>query len=165
MRESIGSTFLYNMIFVFIIIVFGILSATMSYYKGYKVNTRILKYLSQYSGYNSVSYAAINNYLGSIGYTDTRINNIQESCPDERNGGGKLVKATDAGLGDPTYAYCVYYFGERPSKDGTKTYYSYGVISYIYVDLPIAGQFKIPVYSRGDRIYKFSGDCQRGVNC
>ena len=38
MREGIGSVFLYNIIILFVIIVFGLLSATISYYKAFKVN-------------------------------------------------------------------------------------------------------------------------------
>ena len=51
MKESIGSTFLYNIIFIFIIIVFGLIAATLNYYKGFKINTRILQSIQKNSGY------------------------------------------------------------------------------------------------------------------
>ena len=63
MRESIGSTFLYNMIFVYILIVFAFLTGIMGFYKSYKINVRILNYIAQYNGYNKYSYEKIENYL------------------------------------------------------------------------------------------------------
>ncbi len=154
MRESIGSAFLYNIIFVFIIIVFGLLSATISYYKGFKVNTRILASINKFSGYNDLANKEIENYLSSIGYT---VNSNNDKCSADR-GKGELVRPS--GTNSPSnYLYCVYYIANDNSKSSVKSngnYYSYGVKSYIYVDLPIVGKFKIPVYSKGERIYRFS---------
>ena len=45
------------------------------------------------------------------------------------------------------------------NNDNEPIYYNYSVASYIYIDLPIAGQFKIPVYTKGERTYNFS--CKR----
>ena len=167
MRESIGSTFLYNMIFVFIIVVFGLISATMSYYKGFKVNTRILSSINKFAGYNDKSAKEIENYLSGIGYTVDP--GSQGECAKEKNS-GHLVKTSGT-----SYLYCVYYYYDDTGvneKDGKKAklngngepiYYSYGVTSYIYVDLPIVGKFKIPVYTKGERIYNFSdGQVQKG---
>ncbi len=155
MKESIGSTFLYNIIFVFIIIVFGLLSATISYYKGFKVNTRILSSINKYAGYNACSNAEIENYLSSIGYTYSDTG--QREC--KARDGLEPITSNNS-----KYLYCVYYHNDETGakNKGEKnynsdpTYYSYSVTSYIYVDLPIVGQFKVPVYSKGERIYNFS---------
>ena len=69
MRESIGSVFLYNIIILFVIIVFGLLSATISYYKAFKVNERLLYSLDKFEGYNQFSREEMETYLSSIGYT------------------------------------------------------------------------------------------------
>ena len=163
MKESIGSTFLYNMIFVYIIIVFGLLTATMKYYKGYKVNTRIISYIKQYSGYNSVAHDKIKKYLSSIGYK-TSNENINDVCSSTK-GDGVLIDSSS--FSDSKYLYCVYYFNEsnENEKKGKKEYYGYGVTSFIFVDLPIIGNFKLPVYSKSSRIYKFkdSNSCQPGL--
>ena len=155
MRESIGSTFLYNIIFLFIVIVFGLLSATISYYKGFKVNTRILSSINKYSGYNACSKNEIEKYLKSIGYT--RNPGGQDECR-SRNGLNPIKS------NDTNYLYCVYYHSDetgskekgQKNADEKPTYYSYSVTSYIYMNLPIVGNFKIPVYSKGERIYNFS---------
>lgn len=164
MKESIGSTFLYNMIFVYIIIVFGLLTATMNYYKGYKVNTRIISYIKQYSGYNSVSHDKIEKYLSSIGYK-TSNENINDVCSSTK-GSGVLIDSSSPYFGDSNYLYCVYYFSNESNENEKKgEYYGYGVTSFIFVDLPIIGNFKLPVYSKSSRIYNFddSNNCQPGV--
>lgn len=154
------------MIFVFIIIVIGLLTATISYYKGFKVNSRILLSIDKYAGYNKLSKSEIDNYLSGIGYTVEP--NGQSSCPNEKSG-GTLIRTF---VNQTNYLYCVYYHSDdRGAKekdqlngDNKPIYYNYSVISYIYVDLPIVGQFKIPVYSKGERIYNFSdGQSQMGV--
>ena len=160
---------MYSMIFLFIEIVIGLLSATISYYKGFKVNSRILLSIEKYAGYNKYSKGEIENYLSSIGYTVS--SNGQADCKDR--GDLKPIKSNDVGAGDTKYLYCVYYYSNENASnkasqkngDGKATYYNYGVVSYIYIDLPIVGGFKVPVYSKGERIYNFSdGQNQLGVD-
>ena len=156
MRESIGSTFLYSIIFVFIIIVMGLLTATLNYYKGYKVNSYILRSIEKYSGYNEHSIKDIDRITSGIGYTSDVVNN----CP---NRDGTSAISSDK-------SYCLYYFTDERSnternkgitnRDGRPVYYSYGVTTYISVELPIVGRFRVPVYSKGERIYRFTGSCQ-----
>lgn len=170
MRESIGSTFLYNIIFIFIIIVMGILTATINYYKAYKVNNYILNIIRDNSGYNRISVQKIDDILASYGYSESDYN-AQNSCPKSRKN-AKLVKGSDFGQ-NTNYLYCVYYYSnENSKKDKNKTnsdnrslYYAYGVTTYISIDLPIAGRFRIPVFAKGSRIYRFTSSCQAGVDC
>ncbi len=156
MRESIGSVFLYNIIILFVIIVFGLLSATVSYYKAFKVNERLLYSLDKFEGYNQFSREEMETFLSSIGYTYNP--DGQTDCPEEKDG-GILVRSKDA-----KYLYCVYYFSDdrgsnekdRLNGDEEPIYYNYALTSYIYVNLPIVGEFKLPVYTKGERIYNFS---------
>ena len=172
MKESIGSTFLYNIIFIFIIIVFGLIAATLNYYKGFKINVRILQSIQKNSGYNATSKKDIDRILSGLGYTSER-NGIQNTCP--KRDGISAITSNRAGAGDTAYLYCVYYYpnengakdNNSKTKEGKSRYYAYGVTTYIYVDLPIVGQFKVPVFSKGERLYRFSGNinCQRGADC
>lgn len=164
MRESIGSTFLYNIIFIFIILVFGLLAATLSYYKGYKVNYRILKAIQNESGYNSKSFDEIERVLNGLGYTH-ETNGIQNTCPEKRGSLSRVILPSKT----TNYLYCVYYNpNDTNSREKDNSYYSYGVVTYIYIDLPIVGQFKVPVYTKGKRIYKFdlnsNKSCQLGTS-
>lgn len=162
MREGIGSVFLYNMIILFIIIVFGLLSATISYYKAFKVNERMLYMIDKFEGYNKGSIEEIENFLTSIGYTYSPTG--QRDC-DESKDGGVLVTDRNA-----RHYYCVYYYSDdrginesgRTNGDREPIYYNYAINSFIYVDLPIAGAFKIPVFTKGERIYNFSDGQEQG---
>ena len=162
MRESIGSVFLYNIIIIFVIIVFGLLSATISYYKAFKVNERLLYSLDKFEGYNQFSKEEMEIFLTSIGYTYNP--DGQRECPEEKDG-GILIRAKST-----NYLYCVYYHeDDRGSQeqdelngDEEPVYYNYALTSYIYVDLPIVGAFKLPVYTKGERIYNFSDSQEQG---
>lgn len=163
MRESIGSVFLYNIIILFIIIVFGLLSATISYYKAFKVNERLLYSLDKFEGYNQFSKEEMENFLSSIGYTYNP--DGQKECPSEKNG-GTLIRSNSS-----KYLYCVYYHSddrgnnEKKELNGDKEpiYYNYSLTSYIYADLPIVGQFKLPIYTKGERIYNFTDHQSQGA--
>ena len=162
MREGIGSVFLYNIIIIFVIIAFGLLSATISYYKAFKVNERILYSLDKFEGYNRFSEEEIENFLASKGYTYNP--DGQNACPEEKDG-GTLIRAKDT-----KYLYCVYYHSDdrgnnekdRLNGDREPIYYNYSLTSYIYADLPIVGAFKLPVYTKGERIYNFSDSQEQG---
>ena len=51
----------------------------------------------------------------------------------------------------------------RLNDDDEPIYYNYALTSYIYVDLPIVGAFKLPVYTKGERIYNFSDSQEQGA--
>ena len=154
---------MYSMVFLFIAIVLLLLTATISYYKGFKVNSRILLSINKYAGYNGLSKKEIEDYLSSIGYTVSPSG--QEECGERK--GLKPIKAINASGSDTNYLYCVYYHENdvsKVNKDKGENYYSYSVVSYIYVDLPIVGKFKVPVYTKGERMYNFNdGQKQKGV--
>ena len=163
MREGIGETFTYNIIIIFIIIVIGLLAATISYYKAYKVNNRILDSIEKYEGYNEAAKTDIRNKLSTIGYT---INNGADTCAAQRSGKPLVSASNGNSAQDTTYYYCVYYFeddrgasekkAKKTNQDGEPIYYNYSVVSYIYIDIPLLGNFKIPVYTKGERTYNFS---------
>ena len=158
MREGIGGIMLYNMIILFILVVFALLAGALSYYKAFKVNSYILSSIDKYEGYNSAAVEEIDRDLNVLGY----IKDSASACP-ERDG----KQAEDyPGTGNNPYYYCVYFYGNdvgenssrKSNADGNPIYYNYSVVSYIYVDLPIVGNFRVPVHTKGERIYNFSDD-------
>ena len=155
MRQSIGAVSTINIIIIFIAIVIALLVGTVNYYKAFKINTRILNIIEKYEGYNKFAYDEIDNFLDNIGY----ITNSPD-CASSSHGADLVSSSNDNHDLGTKYDYCVYYHsadGTKNDPNGTGTYYNYGVITYIYVDLPLASKFKIPVYTKGERIYKFSG--------
>lgn len=137
MRESFGSVYLYNIIILFIIITFAFLSGTLSYTKAFKANSQIVTALEKFEGYNTLSNTEINNRLGTIGYQRGSI-----TCPTKEG-------ATAISKIDNNFRYCLYKF-----TSGQKDYY--GVLTYLYFNFPIVGDFGVPLYTRTEKIYRFN---------
>lgn len=140
MKQSIGFTQSLSIIIIFILIVFALLSATLSYYKAFKINSYIASIVQKYEGYNELSDKEITQKLTSMGYRFGTVN-----CPKKKN-----TDAIDVGTYQQ-HAYCLYRYAE---KNG---YYRYGVLTYIFVELPLGYKFKLPVYSETEPIYIFNG--------
>lgn len=159
MSGPIGHTFMYNIIILFIIIVFAFLMGTVSYYKAFKVNNRIVHAIEKFEGYNvckdetSVDCAKgeIEQVLRTFGY---RVKEEGKACPETyKKGQYKLVSLKE------NYNYCIYISSADP-KSGT--YYSYGVLTYMNLDLPVVSAIDIPVFTRTNQIYKFTKDKPQG---
>lgn len=141
MGRSMGSAFTLNLIAVFIVLVFAFLAGTLSYTKAFKVNSRIVSALEKYEGYNYLSKREIDETLSTIGY----IGGNSDGCSSSRNGGTLTKQASE------NFKYCIYFF----DNDGSSKYYSYGVVTYMYIDLPVIGSsINIPIYAKTNRIYK-----------
>ena len=140
MREGIGLTYTLNFVIVFIVITFAFLFGIMSYYKAFKVNSRISNAIENHEGYNDLSIAEIDNVLGTLGYM-------------KGNSDGCSTRKNQTALKNDDYKICVY---EYPVKNG---YFRYGIVTYISMDIPIIGKtLQLPVYSETEKIYKFSAD-------
>lgn len=136
MKESIGYTFLLNIIIVFIAISFFAIMAIMSYTKAFRVNSKIVNAIEINEGFNVYATESIDSVLTSYGYQKTK-----RTCP-KKDGEDAIVEASGE------EGYCVYFFDE-----GTK--YSYGVITYMAFDFPIVREFlAIPVYTKTSTIRK-----------
>lgn len=142
MNGPIGHTFLYNLVIFFIIVIFAFVSGTLSYYKAFKVNNKIIYAIEKYEGYNQLSKQEIDRILGNLGYSLSDAN-----CKDQYK---KMYRINSLG---ENYNYCVYIENERPAKN---TYFSYGVLTYMKLDLPIINILNIPVFTRTNKIYKFT---------
>lgn len=144
MKQSIGFTQSLSIIIIFILIVFALLSATLSYYKAFKINSYITSIVQKYEGYNSLSEAEINQKLTSMGY---RFGSVD--CPKKKGHDSVAV------VKNREHAYCIYAYDDpKEIKNG---YYRYGVLTYIFVELPLGYKFKLPVYSETEPIYRFNG--------
>jgi len=149
MKTAIGTVPLLNIIIIFIAITFGFLSATLTYYKAFKINNNIAKQIERYEGYNSLSKNEIMNILGTLGY---RRGNLSGDCPKKM--ASSELKETYKLEG---YPICIYESKLGTGSSKGDNYFYYGILSYIYMDIPIlGGTFKIPVYSESERIFRFS---------
>jgi len=141
MNGTVAHTYLYNIIIIFLFIIFAFAMGMVVYYKSFKINKEILSIIEKYEGYNTLSKRDIDNSLKTIGYNL----NVDE-CRD-RNG------ATITYAGDNNM-YCVYYYPHN--KKNGDPYYTYGVTTYLYFDLPFNFDIKLPIHTKSNRIYKFS---------
>lgn len=141
MKQSIGLTYTLNFIIVFIVITFAFLFGIMSYYKAFKVNSRISNAIENHEGYNSLSKVEIDNSLNTIGYKKGI-----ESCSTR-----EYKKESYNSISTNDYAICIY---EYPVQESG--YFRYGIVTYIYLDVPIIGKtVKLPIYTETEKIYKF----------
>ena len=147
MRESIGSTALYNIIITFLSIIFALILGTIIYYQAFKVNKNLVNIIQKYEGYNDLAVAEIETSLSSIGYMRRNLGD----CP-TRHGSSLVNNSSNPSARKSQFPYCVYRF----STSGTK-YYSFGVLSYIVIDIPLidVSMLKFGVYSKTDQLYKF----------
>lgn len=144
MKQSIGLTYTLNFVILFIVITFAFLFGIMSYYKAFKVNSRIANAIENHEGYNSLSIVEINNVLESLGYLKGSAN-----CSIRK---GVNPIAGTSGDSISNYSICLY---EQPITNDN--YFRYGIVTYISIDIPIIGQtLKIPVYTETEKIYEFS---------
>ena len=154
MKSPIGHTFIYNIIILFLVIVFAFLAGSMSYYKAFKVNNRIVSALEKYEGYNDLAYDEINRFLGSIGYYVGNSNH----CSSPHRG------MTSVARGNEMFRYCIYigteHGNDRTTTDSPNTqcrkYYQFGVVTEMSIDLPLINRIRLPIFTRTNRIYRFT---------
>lgn len=156
MSGPVGHTFMYNIIIIFVVIVFAFLSGVMSYYKAFKVNNRIISSIEKFEGYNALSVPEIRKNLETLGYMSADPNWLNTSCKQNYKGMAPVAEPANAEL-SKVHRYCIYI---RPDTDSGRLehnqYYTYGVLTYMTLDLPIVNQIKIPIFTRTNRIYKFT---------
>ena len=140
MNSTIAHTYLYNIIIIFLLIVFAFVIGMVVYYKSFKINKDMLSIIEKYEGYNELSKRDIDKSLNTIGY-----NVKADNCRARR--GADIMYAGDNNM------YCVYHY---PIESNNGRYYTYGVTTYITFDLPFGLDIKLPIHTKSNRIYKFA---------
>ena len=156
MRESIGSVATYNIVMIFIVVTFAIVSGTLSYSKAFKVNNNIINAIEKYEGYNESAGELINKKLNGLGYqkrTNINYSNIRgprSNTPSIQSEGSDLNY-------NPDYEICIYKFRVN-SKEWNGRYFNYGVVTFIYFDFYglWPSVIRIPVYGVTRDIFEFS---------
>lgn len=140
MRESIGNTFIVNIVITISVIIMLLLVASLSYSKAFKVKNNIINKIEEYGKFNQNTIDDVAIDLAKMGY---RLNTNYAKCP-KKNGQSSLYGNTKG-----EYHYCIYMY------DITKGYY-YEVVTYMHFDIPIVGDYiAIPV--KGESRLFYSG--------
>lgn len=152
MKESVGLSATINIIMIFLVVAFIFLVAIISYAKAFKAASIVVKEIERFEGYNQSSFNFIDGGLATLGYA-TGNGNKCEATRKSNNMTGNLVRINDVANGlNEKYEYCIYYF----NNDGDEKHYSYGVITYMTIDLYMFDmRLRLPVYVRTRRIYRF----------
>ena len=69
MKESTGSVAAIYIVIFFIVIMFGFILSTLSYYKSYKINNSLSAAIDDYGGFNAKSKEEIERRLTWFGYS------------------------------------------------------------------------------------------------
>lgn len=138
MREAIGSSFLVNVIIVFIAVIMLLLVGSLSYSRTFKIKNKIIDIIEKYEGYNASAAAEIEQLLSNMGY---RVNAYgRQSC--KTNGDGEALNEYAS-----NYRYCVV---EYTSDRGVY----YGVTAYIYFEIPLFSKvLEFPIYGETKTFY------------
>lgn len=161
MRASVGGVSLLNIFIVFFIIVAFLLTGTVMYYKGYKVNSRIIDAIEKYEGYNEYSAKEIDRLLTSYGY---RMTNKNTNCI-ANNGESNDCLAENGRFEFKVSCSSDAKVDGNNSSSVNARYIKYKVTSYIFIDMPLGlGTIKLPVTTRTNPIYQFTG-YENGLGC
>ena len=105
MRQAIGSTWILQLVIVFILIFVAFLALSINYTKAYKIKNELLSIIEKYEGVNSGengSISIINNYLRYNSY------GTKGTCENEGFGATSLDSNTLVEADEKTkYYYCV----------------------------------------------------------
>ena len=163
MKESTGAVSAIYVVIFFVIIMFGFIISTLSYYKSYKINNSLTAAIEDYGGFNSMSKEEIEKRLTSYGYT--RSDSIK--CKDSDGSlvgidksGNVITSATNDNKGYK--GYCVYIVDDTPNKGEEGAipfeYYSYKVTTNLVLDFGLF-DFRVPynMSSRTSTMYSCYG--------
>jgi hypothetical protein len=79
MREAIGSTWIYQLVVIFILLFVAFLILSLTFSKNYKTKNELINIIEKYEGVNDQSVRIINSYLTQTG------NRVRGKCPSADN--------------------------------------------------------------------------------
>ena len=165
MKESTGAVSAIYVVIFFVIIMFGFIISTLSYYKSYKINNSLSAAIEDYGGFNSKSKDEIEKRLTSYGYTkgDVKCNDADGSLVGINDSGEVIFPATNDNKGYK--GYCVYIVDDTPNKGSDDAilyeYYSYKITTSMTLDFGLF-DFNVPIKMSSHTSTMYS--CY-GINC
>ena len=154
MRETIASTWVYQLVIIFVLIFVAFLVLSLTFSKNYKTKNEMINIIEKYDGVNTKSLQIINNYLSN------GKGRVKGKCPTSGNWiGVKSLDSTNLEVEKATqgtkYYYCI---NKKWSKstyqlDSNKT--TKVVKSKMFYQIKIFFQFNLPIVGN---IYTFTVD-------
>ncbi len=135
MRESIGSTWILQLVIVFMLIFVAFLALSINYTKAFKIKNELISIIEKYEGATTDeqgSISIINNYLVYQGY------HTMSSC-EEGSYGVKNLNSTsiDEAQAGTKYYYCIRKMDTSNYSFPDRAYYEVEV--FFQFNLPVVG--------------------------
>lgn len=127
MREVSGSTWVFQLMIIFILIFACFLCLVINYSKAYRVKNEVLSIIEKYEGMNSTSQGIINNYMRGESYLTVG------GCPDGWYGASINSDNIEEARPNQKYSYC---FTDSYTSDGL---IYYNLIVFYKFNLPFLG--------------------------
>lgn len=149
MREVSGSTWVFQLMIIFILIFACFLCLVINYSKAYRVKNEVLTIIEKYEGVNSTSQDIISNYLRGEAYVTTG------SCPVDQGyyGVSLITNNYEEARAGRSYHYC---FKDEYISGGLMYY---DIIVFYRFNLPIVGD--IVTFQVEGRTESFPGSLTR----
>lgn len=143
MQEATGQASLMNIMLTIIGIIIILLAGSIAYSKAFRVKERIIDIIEKYNVFDVKSKAEIEETLTDLGYRTLDSSQYRNFCDSKKFDNFVLDSAAT-----PNHMYCVY------KRDlGNDSYY-YKVVSYMYFDIPVVGNYiQIPVTGETKILY------------
>ena len=152
MRQSIGTTTMFQAALAFTFIFAAFISLAITYNKVFKAKNEVLSIIEKYEGINQTSIELINNYLKNTGYREKNkcvvdnefgIKNFDSLMPEEANNNEKYYYCLSSELNGNFVNYNV------------KLFYKFNLpILGVLITFNITGQTKSIKYYSKDQILK-----------
>ena len=135
MREAVGTTWIFQLVLIFILIFAAYLALTINYSKAFKVKNETLTIIEKHEGLTYNAMPVINNYLKSSGYNQTG------KCPSGWYGIKSLDDSINSSLEDAQsnkkYYWCIYKVAGYHTSMPGRAYYK--IRMFFRFDLPVIG--------------------------
>lgn len=136
MRETIGSTWVFQLVLIFILIFAAYLALTINYSKSFRVKNEVVSIVERYEGFTDDAIKLVNNYLSANNYQ------AMGTCPDGWMGAASLSDTASSLVLDTSsstkYYYCVNKISGYHSAYPDRAYYK--IRLFFKFDLPVVGQ-------------------------
>ena len=143
MKQAIGSTWIFQLVIIFILLFVSFLILTLTYSKSYKTKNEIINIIEKHEGVTNTSVAIINNYLDQSGYRYTH------SCPNPDTSPGWLgVSSLDTDTLEKVvrgkkYYYCIRRHLNSQEVKGSRAASNKNLTK--YYEVQIFFKFSLPV--------------------
>lgn len=135
MRQAIGSTWILQLVIVFMLIFVAFLTLSINYTRAFKIKNEIMSMVEKYEGMKEGtdgSVALINNYLKYYNYSSTH------ACEEGEYGAPNLDSPTlEKADGRTKYYYCVSRISTKTTTFPDRS--KYGLKIFFKFNLPVLG--------------------------